>query len=169
MVLLEVVLAMALFFMGSLVVLAGLNTALRTGRRIDLEAQAEDLAVTLLSEIQMGLVAVVDDGPNPYDDEALAGWSWQVATEPIEDTLGLDLPAQTLVEVIIRYDAEGYVYRLSEIMAEQPGGAGGDDGGGGEMFPPAGGGGFAPSGGPGGGFGPPGGGGGFGPPGGRGR
>jgi len=53
-VLLEVVLALSIFFCASLALLAATNIALRTARRVQLEAQAADLAISLLSEIQMG-------------------------------------------------------------------------------------------------------------------
>ena len=119
-VLLEVVLSLALFFMASLVVLAGLNAALRTAQRVQLTAEASDLAVSLLSEVHMGLVPPLDDGPNVYEDERLVDWTWEIATERVEETLALDLPELVRVEVIIRHAPSGYVYRIGELVTDEP-------------------------------------------------
>ena len=125
-VLLEVVLALILFFGASLVLLSALNASLRTAQRVSLEAQAADLAVTLMSEIQMGLVAPSDDGPNDYgeEDESLAGWTWEIVTDPVEDEAPeLELPQLLEVEIIIRNDAEHYAYRLAQLMPAEGAGA----------------------------------------------
>lgn len=116
-ILLEVVLALTLFFTGSLVVLAGLNASLRTAQRVQLEAQASDLAVTLVSEIQMGLYDPVDDGPYEYEEEALAGWTWEIDSEPFEEiSYEIELPEFFHVEIIIRYEPSNYVYRLTQLL-----------------------------------------------------
>ncbi len=116
-VLLEVVLALALFVMAALVVLAGLNSALDTAQRVQREAEAADLAVSLLSEIQMGLLPPEDVGPEPYEDEAYADWTWEVYTEPYEElTAEVELPEFTTVHVIVRHEPSGYTYRLVELM-----------------------------------------------------
>jgi hypothetical protein len=117
-----VVLALAIFFSASLVLLSAVNMALRTGRRVRLEAQAADLAVSLLSEIQMGQLAPADDGPNEYQDEGLVGWTWEIVTEPVEQAalLTLDVPQFLRVEVIVRYQPERYTYRIVELMTNEP-------------------------------------------------
>ena len=119
-VLLEVVFALTLFFSAALVVMAGLNSALRTAQRVQLEAQAADLAVTLLSEIQMGLVPPNNDGPITYEDEDFTDWSWEVVAETYEeDTLEVALPEFLHVEVVIRHEPSGYAYHLTELMTEE--------------------------------------------------
>ncbi len=120
-VLLEVVLALSIFFCASLALLAATNIALRTARRVQLEAQAADLAISLLSEIQMGQRVPADEGPEPYEDEALEGWTWETTIEPVEEDtlLGLDIPQFLRVEIIIRYEAEDYAYRLVELMTDE--------------------------------------------------
>jgi len=119
-VLLEVVFALTLFFSAALIVMAGLNSALRTAQRVQLEAQAADLAVTLLSEVQMGMVSLTSDGPNPYEEEDLADWSWEIVVETYEEnTLEIALPEFQKVDIIIRNDATGYSYRLTELMTEE--------------------------------------------------
>jgi len=119
-VLLEVVVALALFFGAALVVLAGLNASLRTAQRVQFEAEAADLAVTLLSEIEMGLVAAADDGPNEYEDEELADWTWEIVTAPFEEeVVELALPEFLHVEVVIRHVPSGQTYRLGQLISSE--------------------------------------------------
>jgi hypothetical protein len=117
----EVVLAVVLFVSSALVVLAGLNAALRTAQRVQLEAQAADLAVSVLSHIQMGLLPPADDGPNEFeDDQTLIGWTWEIVTEPLEEeSIELEMPQFNRVEVIIRNEGAGVTYRLVQWMAEE--------------------------------------------------
>jgi len=125
-VLLEVVLAMSLFFAAAMVILAGMNASLRGIQRVQLEARAQDLAVTALSEVQMGLVPLTSDGPTQYEDAALTGWTRQIVVEPYEERqLGLELPAFHRVEVAIRYEPTGYSTSLTILLPdEQPAAAG---------------------------------------------
>ena len=119
-VLLEVVLSLSLFFGAAMVILSGLNSALRTAQRVQVEAEAADLAVSMLSEIQMGLVPPKDDGPNPYEGEYLRDWTWEIVTETYDEpNPELPLPEFLRVEVVIRNEATGYVYRISELMTEE--------------------------------------------------
>lgn len=112
--LLEVVLALALFFAVAVGVMGGLSASVRSVRQVRLEAEAADLAVTLLSEMQLGLVPLADSNPTPYD-EPLQDWTWQVTVSPVEMIVpGLDLAR---VEIIIRNTAEDYTYRLYQVMA----------------------------------------------------
>ena len=120
-VLLEVVLAMSLFFCAAMVILAGLSSSLSGMQRVQLEARAQDLAVTALSEIQMGLVPLVSDGPIEYEDAALVGWTRQIVVEPYqEQQLGLELPAFQRVKVTVRYQPTGYATSLTILMADEP-------------------------------------------------
>jgi len=121
MVLLEVVLAMMLFFGGALVILAGLNSSLSGIQRVQIEARAADLAVTLLSEVQMGMVQLVSDGPSSYEDPALADWTWEISVEPFEEQqLDLELPEFQRVEVTIRNESSGYATSLTILMTDEP-------------------------------------------------
>lgn len=122
--LLEVVLALALFFGVAVAILGGLSACVKAAREVRLEAHAADLAVTMLSELQMGLVPVADSGPTAYEDPD-AEWTWQLVTAPVPTTIeGTEL---TNVEVIIRHTAEGYTFRLCEWLPaaeeESPAGA----------------------------------------------
>ena len=124
-VLLEVILAGALLAMGVLIILSGLNSSLRVAQRVQLEAQASDLAVTLLSELQMGLVMPVSDGPNEYEQPELADWTWEIVVEPmaqITQTTPADVPLPTFqqVQVVVRNKSTGYALCFTQLMTEEP-------------------------------------------------
>ncbi len=118
-VLLEVVLALAIFVGTAMAVLGGLSLAVRSARHVGLEARAADLAVTLLSEMELGLVAVEDAGPEPYEDEALQDWTWQVTVHPVPSELP-DLEI-TGVEVTIRHERFGYTFRTVRLLTGEAG------------------------------------------------
>jgi hypothetical protein len=118
--LLEVVLALALFFGVAVVILGGLNTCMRSVRLVRLEATAADLAVTLLSEIELGVVPATDAGPTVYE-EPLQDWTWEIVEMPVEGSLATMEVSR--VEIIIRNTVEGYSHRLYHLL---PAAAGGD-------------------------------------------
>jgi len=114
--LLEVVLGLALFFGVAVAILAGLSACVRSATDMRLEAQAADLAITLLSEMQLGAIDIEDAGPMAYEDETLADWSWEVVVTPVVGTLTeLEL---TRVEIVIRNTPHDYTHRLYHLLAE---------------------------------------------------
>ena len=116
--LLEVVLGLALFFGVAVAILAGLSACVRSATDMRLEAQAADLAITLLSEMQLGAIDIEDAGPMAYEDETLADWSWEVVVTPVVGTLTeLEL---TRVEIVIRNTPHDYTHRLYHLLAESP-------------------------------------------------
>jgi len=117
-VLLEVIIALSLFVAAAGVVIGGLSACVLSVRRLRVQARAADLAVTLLSEIQMGLVPATDDGPNEYeDDEDLADWTWQVIATPAEEVAGAAPMKQ--VQVVITNTPGNHVYRLYQLMGDE--------------------------------------------------
>lgn len=117
-VLMEVVFAMALFFTTASVVMLGTSRAIRAAGNLRRAGLAADLAVTLLSEIQMGLLPPVDAGPESYE-EPLEEWTWEVAAEPLAE-----LPEETdivRVEITITHSVSGYTYRLAQLMPSEEG------------------------------------------------
>jgi hypothetical protein len=127
-VLLEVVLALVLFVAAAALVTGGMNASLRSVERLRLSAHAADLAVTVLSELQMGLRSLDDPGPDffdvPFDD-----WIWElVADSSAQDSTASARLVQ--VEVVITHEDPPLVYRLSQMMRiEQSGSAGALDAG----------------------------------------
>ncbi len=123
MVLLEVVLATALFAMMALVVLAGLQSCFRSVGTMRLEAQAADLAISKTSEVHVGLLPPEDDGPNEYEDEgdeALVDWTWEIVTEEIEIDIETDAPPMIQVQVIITHVPSSYSYSTQFLILTPP-------------------------------------------------
>jgi len=124
-VLLEVVVAMTLFFGAAVVVLVGLHGSVLAARNLRLETRAANLAVSLLSEIQMGQVEVADAGPEEYnseEDEELADWSWEIITEDVEEEVdvGVEIPLKR-VQIVITYRPREFTYRLVHLMPQDAG------------------------------------------------
>lgn len=122
-VLLEVVFAMALFMVGCGVVFSGLNASFAAAEKVQLAGQAADLAVTKLSELQLGEIDLADDGPNAYEEEDLAAWTWEIVVGSLESSLA-DQSDLLQVEVIVRNTERNTVQRLVCLMAEEDSDAG---------------------------------------------
>ena len=111
--LLEVIFATTLFVTTAAIVMLGTSRSLRVARNLQRDSQAANLAVTLLSEIQMGLVPPTDVGPEAYN-EPLEDWTWQVVTEPVAEQL--EETDIVRVEIIITRTVDGYTYRLAHLV-----------------------------------------------------
>ncbi|MCX5677229.1 MAG: hypothetical protein NTX87_19765, partial [Planctomycetota bacterium] len=111
--LLEVVLALALFFGVAVAILGGLSVCMRSVTQVREDAYAADLAVTVLSEVQMGVLEAADAGPTPFEDP-FADWTWQTAVATLETTVpGLEM---TQIEITVKNMLDGYSYRLHELL-----------------------------------------------------
>jgi hypothetical protein len=113
-ILLEVIFSIALMAGACGAIIGGFNACWQANRDLWMEAKASDLAVTMLTEIQMGVVPPADDGPTDYADP-LADWCWQVTTA--------DLPPQTpdgptlkQVQIVVTYKPQDYSYTLMELV-----------------------------------------------------
>jgi hypothetical protein len=119
-ILLEVVLSMAILVGVSAGMMLATHASFRAAETIELEAAAADLAVSLCSRIQLGLVPPAADGPREFDQPA--GWTWQIVTP--EAAPPADSPAQAagfrLLEIVITNTARKYTYRLVHVVAEPP-------------------------------------------------
>ena len=102
-VLLEVILAVVLFAATAGVLASGLQWSVRMVSDMRLEGQAADLAVTVLSLIQIGQIDAVTSGPNAFDwpDDA---WTWEVDADSfLEQTIG-GLALETVtVRIVVRH------------------------------------------------------------------
>ncbi len=117
--LMEVVLALVLLaaFMG--VVVGGFGASTRSLHRLELQARARDLAVTLLSQVQLGDLPPDAAGPEEYDSELrpdLSGWTWELIAEdaqpPIEGIQVKNLRA------VIANESENYAYELGYLWTQ---------------------------------------------------
>jgi type II secretory pathway pseudopilin PulG len=114
-VLLEVVLALALFVAAAAVIGSGLNASLSSVERLRLRAHALDLAVTVMSELQLGARAVETPGTAQAFDPPFDDWTWEVQLTPLDDEVGQQ-SSLTCAEVVIRHKAPPLVQRLSQVL-----------------------------------------------------
>lgn len=113
-VLLEVVLALALFVFAATVIAGGLSASVQETERLRLNVHASNLAVSVLSELQIGIRPVEAAGPEPFPPP-FEMWTWQIQTTPLGDTFGAAASFQN-VEVIIRHESRPIVRRLSQYL-----------------------------------------------------
>lgn len=120
-VLLEVLLALALFVFAATVVTSSLNSGVTRVARLRSQLHAVNLAASVLSEIKLGIIPATSSGPEPFE-APFDQWSWAVEEKPYsfgsEDVSGLHL-----VTVIVKNNDKTAAQRLTEIIA-LPSGAG---------------------------------------------
>ena len=113
-VLLEVVVALALFVAASVVLGVALNASVGSVERLRLNAHASDLAITILSEIQLGLKTPTPTEPQPFEPP-FTNWTWQTVEAPLEGGAPAREEART-IEVAIRSDDPPLVFRFSQML-----------------------------------------------------
>ena len=113
-VLLEVVLALALFVGAAAVITGALNSSLDGVQRQKLNLHAANLAVSVLSELQMGARSAESAGPEDFP-APFERWNWQLSLTPLESAAG-ESSGLTRVEVIIRHDDPPLVHRLAQLL-----------------------------------------------------
>jgi hypothetical protein len=118
-VLLEVVLALVLFVSAATVITGGLSASVDEVERLRLGVHADNLAATILSEMQMGMVPVEAGGPVAFD-APFDQWTWQAVAEPVMDPVGGTNTLQK-VEVIVRHQSQPIVCRLTQFLPESTG------------------------------------------------
>ena len=113
-VLFEVVVALALFAGAAVVISGALNASLNSVERLRLNTHAANLAVSVLSELQLGIKSGAITGPQPFEPP-FEGWTWEVIADPQEDGAMEAVPLQK-IEVVIRHDEPEVTYRLSQML-----------------------------------------------------
>lgn len=113
-VLLEVVLALALFAAAAAIIGGGIHSAIDGVERQKLNAHAVNLAISVVSEIQIGLRTLESAGPEPFESP-FDHWTWQLVLAPTETENG-ETSALTRVEVIVRHDEPPLVHRLTQVL-----------------------------------------------------
>ncbi len=114
-VLMEVVLALALFAAAAAVIGSGLNASSRSLDRLRFTTHASDLAESVLSEIQLGLKPLAEAGPENFDPP-FQDWTWQLAVTPAGDSPFARTQLQH-VEVIVRNQQSAAGFRLSQLLS----------------------------------------------------
>lgn len=114
-VLLEVVLALVLIAGAAAVIGAGLSASIDRVERLKLNAHAADLAVSVMSELQIGSKVVSEEGPEPFE-APFEAWTWEAQAEVTTDQKLRDTGRTKKVEVIIRHDDPPVVHRLCQVI-----------------------------------------------------
>jgi type II secretory pathway pseudopilin PulG len=113
-VLLEVILALVLFVAAAAILTATMNTSMASVERQKLSLRAENLASSVLAEIQLGARPVESASAivfePPFDD-----WSGEIAVTPTE-TEGGSASQLSLVEVVVRHKGTPTVQRQSQLL-----------------------------------------------------
>ena len=113
-VLLEVVLALVLFVAAASVISTAVNASLEGVVRQRLNTHAVDLAISVLSELQIGSRTADSAGPERFS-VPFEHWTWQLALTP-RDERELEPSGLALVEVVVRHDDPPIVYRLAQVL-----------------------------------------------------
>ncbi|MBK28825.1 MAG: hypothetical protein CMO77_08315 [Verrucomicrobiales bacterium] len=116
-VLFEVVLALVLFSFTAVIIANSFSSSLLSVDRMRADLDATNLAISTLSEIELGIKAK-ETTPTTEFEAPFEKWTWQVEmTEPSED---LDMGGGlTLVEVIIRNEELNRETRIARMMRPQ--------------------------------------------------
>lgn len=112
--LLEIIFAISLLAAAAGTILSAFDASIDSLGRLRLAGQASDLAVTLVSQVQMGDLPAADDGPNQYD-EPLEDWSWEIVTEDLPEPIeGVVIRK---VRIIVTNTVEDYAHELAYLVA----------------------------------------------------
>ena len=116
-VLFEIVLALVLFTLSVTIISSSYSASLRSIDRMRAELDGANLAISTLTEIQLGLKPMETTPPTEFEPP-FEKWSWQVeVTEPSED---LDMGGGlSLIEVIIRSEKLEHESRLARMIRSQ--------------------------------------------------
>jgi len=112
MVLLEVVLAMALFAMSAGILLIGMNAATEALVRTRLQTHGSDLAHSVMAMLEAGILSPADGIDTGSQTAAWvpADWSWQVTTEPTQAAMADGSLVRVQVRVV--HEPTGYSRRM---------------------------------------------------------
>jgi type II secretion system protein I len=113
-VLLEVVLALALFVAAATIITSGMNASVQAVQRLRMNTHAINLAISVMSEVQMHARPLSSVGPDLFEPP-FEKWSWAIQVSDLESG-PLDTDAMKKVEVIVRNNEEGVVHRLTQLF-----------------------------------------------------
>ena len=113
-VLFEVVLALVLFSFAAIIIGNSFSSSLRSVDRMRYDLYAANLAISTLSEIELGIKPLETSPPTEFE-EPFEKWTWQIeATKPNED---LDIGGGlTLIEVIVVNEELGRETRIARMI-----------------------------------------------------
>ena len=113
-ILLEVVLALALFVAAATVITGGINASIQAVERVRLQTHASNLAISLMSELQMHARPIAPIGPESFQ-APFQDWLYRIAVNQSDDS---PTEADTVrpVEVIVWNPNENVVHRLTQLF-----------------------------------------------------
>ena len=117
-VLLEVILALALFVIAAAIVTSGMNASADSLERQRLNTHAGNLAATALAEIQLGIRSTAEAGEQPFL-APFEKWTSELIVSPTETETGA-ASGLLRVEVIIRHQESQLVRRLTQVVRVDP-------------------------------------------------
>ena len=113
-VLLEVILALVLFVAAAAVIGSALSSSADSIERLRLGVHADNLAASVVAELEMGNRSAAVPGPSPFE-APFTNWTWQIVPP------AGDLPGAPF-EIIVRHESGSPVRRLAQVI-QLPGGS----------------------------------------------
>ena len=113
-VLLEVILALVLFVAAAAVIGSALSSSADSIERLRLGVHADNLAASVIAELEMGNRSAAVPGPAPFE-APFTNWTWQIVPP------AGDLPGAPF-EIIVRHESGSPVRRLAQVI-QLPGGS----------------------------------------------
>lgn len=113
-ILLEVVLALALFVGAATVVTAGINASIQAVERVRLQTHAANLAISIMSELQMRARPLASAGPESFE-APFQDWLYRVAASQADESAG-EGDSVRPVEVIVWNPHENVTHRLTQLF-----------------------------------------------------
>ncbi|HYE30910.1 MAG TPA: hypothetical protein VEH27_05760 [Methylomirabilota bacterium] len=115
-ILLEVVLALALFVAAAAIFTASMDAAMTSLERQRLNLHAENLASSTLAEIQMGAIPLAAGALPP--DPTLPGWTTEVVLGSVQELAAEMRSPLVQVEVVVRHTNNAVVKRLAQLVRQ---------------------------------------------------
>lgn len=112
--LLEVVLALALFIGAATVISGGISASVEAVHRVRLQTHAANLAISLMSEIQIGARPLAAVGPENFE-APFEEWLYRVSFDQSEATAS-ETDTTRAVEVIVWHTQENIVNRMTQLF-----------------------------------------------------
>ena len=114
-VLLEVLLALALFVFAATIITSSLNSGVTRVARLRSQLHALDLAESVLSEVKLGIIPATSSGAEPFK-APFDQWTWEVQERPY--SFGSENVSELhRVTVIVKNNDKTAAQRLTEIIS----------------------------------------------------
>jgi hypothetical protein len=113
-ILLEVVLALALFVGAATVITAGINASIQAVERVRLQTHASNLAISVMSELQMHARPLAPFGPESFE-APFQDWLYRIAVNQADES-ATEADSARPIEVIVWNPNENVTHRLTQLF-----------------------------------------------------